>query len=91
MPLLSVYLLRSTGGVRMNKHCSEYQNSFLAASVSKFMQFKRWCAHPHVAVCPQKLDLCVTQEPWKLCSKNTDFRGREIGVEKVLKKNRATE
>lgn len=55
MPLLSVYLLRSTGGVLINKHCCKYQNCFLAASVSKFMQ---WFAHPHVAVCPQKLD-CV--------------------------------
>lgn len=58
MPLLSVYLLRSTGGVLINKHCCKYQNSFLAASVSKFMRFKQWFAHPHVAVCPQKLD-CV--------------------------------
>lgn len=83
MPLLSVYLLRSTGGIRINKHCCKYQNTFLAASVSEFMQFKQWFAYPHVAVRPQKLDCVLLGEPWKSCSKNTDFRGREIGVEKV--------
>jgi hypothetical protein len=48
--LLNVYLLRSTGVVLINKHCSKYQNSFLARSVFKFTQFKQWYAHPACGV-----------------------------------------
>lgn len=58
--LLCVYLLRSTGGMLINKHCSKYQDSFLAPSVLEFTQSKQWFAHP---ACGSLSSETVAQEP----------------------------